>query len=149
MPLKIYFKEDENIPEEVRKKAIRDVDGAFVTLKTHFDENDCKIVEAMEMGKLNTDNATYVDRFGKTLDILDMSTGSMACMLLNSGHAVDMLECGYNAIETAITYCKNGTMLLSFNCLTYDLERECDVEFDGHLFKTQLALKEYIDYGKL
>ena len=109
------------------------------------------IVEYVDEGKL-IDTMYFTDRFGAKLHTNCLSTGSKAGLLVSSSDKViDLRECGINAIEAIVLYCRSGYAVLRApqRDLDGDWDTPVDVMIDGEYFKTLREVNIYFNDGMI
>lgn len=142
--LHIYFRDEDTFD---KSKLIEDVEDAFnyIRLGEHPEEND--IVKYIDQAEIN-DEVSIIDRFGYKLTKFNLSTGSKAALVVlnNPDKIVSLIECGINAVSAIITYCKNGSVVLTTdeNAIMFKRKPVIDVEIDGFRFDNFGDLNEYI-----
>lgn len=100
------------------------------------------------------DQNSFKDRFGYKLYTKCLSTGCKAALLVAEypNKIVNCIECGSNALEAIILYCKDGEILVYGSTLDnvhLANNREVDVELNGIHFTSSSKLDRYIDLGEL
>lgn len=98
---------------------VKNVEKEFSKLKLHDTDINKILIEKIEKGRYN-DYVSYIDRFGYKLHIDDLSTGCKAalCVANLPDKTIDLIECGNNARDVIIRYCKNGNIVIRDNGLT-------------------------------
>lgn len=116
---------------------IVDIDAAFSKLKLSVNDVTKNIIRAIDLGEM-IDATTFVDRFGVTLYLSELSTGCKAaiCVALLSDKIIDLQECGLNARDTVFNYCEDGKILLhDFGVTIIDAHvRKSPIAYAGKLF---------------
>lgn len=94
------------------------------------------------------------NRFGKQIPIYAISTGAKAALLLAfidnpDSYILDTKECGWNAIQAIILFCKNCNILTNYISKNeyHEFYRDIEicVKFDGQVFNSTYSLNEYVD----
>jgi hypothetical protein len=127
--LRIYDAEnDENISAKLKNEdVIHDVESFFVTsVKLVNDDVTCKLLNEIEQAKYLSDN-TFEDRYGRSVYTTELSTGCKAALCVHyfPNKVVDLLECGLNARDAILKYCKDGNVLyygMNITVDTFDAE---------------------------
>ena len=111
--LNVYL-DDKKVPSG--KKIIDDVEKEFRTCVLQISQEEQTLIEAIDGGHLDS-RATYIDRFGTQLSISELSTGCKAglCVLHYKESIVSLRECGYNAVESILRFCRVGSVLVPFD----------------------------------
>lgn len=147
--LKVIFS---NTLDEIKnmKNIVFDAEYEFMGLSLTGTDTDNSIINYIEQGKYY-DDTSFIDRFGVKCYYDCMSTGCKAALLVANrpDKVVNCIECGSNALEAIIKYCKDGTIV------TYDDDvfgeihigntDVIDVELDGKHFTSGGDLNEYIE----
>lgn len=89
-----------------------DVEKLFIKTKIKDTELNRTLIEKIERGRYN-DASTFIDRLGVKLYYDNLSTGCKAalCVANNPDKIVDTIECGHNARDAIIKYCREGKIL--------------------------------------
>lgn len=130
------------------EKIIEDVEKQFRTCVLQTSQEEQKLVKVIDKGRLNS-RATYVDRFGTRLPVSELSTGCKAalCVLHSGGSVVDLRECGCNAIESVLRFCKLGNVLVPFDTMGFLVsENNAPVEIfcNGYYFTNYSSFNFYV-----
>lgn len=146
--LKIYIQGIDKIPSD--KKIIVDTDFEFSQiLNVPLDSRLQKIIQIVDGAELRSDNK-IVDRFGETLPVSCISSGSKAAVviLMNPDCIVDLKECGSNARDAILTYLDTGSIIMEDPVLNakiaYRENKLIDVWNDGYWFGNLSKFSEYI-----
>lgn len=139
--LNLYLRED-GIPEV---DTIVDVERAFEEVVLTGSPEEHRMLEEIEHAKYK-DSHHFIDRFGNTLYISNLSTGCKAALVVihNPEKLVDLRECGWNARDAVFTL-QRGNVLVSDPSDTINSMRFCrevSVQIDGFVF-TDLARLDY------
>lgn len=144
-----------NTVDEIKNKEdiIFDVEYEFMGLSLTGTDIDNSIINYIEQGKYY-DDTSFIDRFGVKCYYDCMSTGCKAALLVANrpNKVVNCIECGSNALEAIILYCKDGEILVYADTLDnvhLANNREVDVELNGIHFTSSSKLDRYIDLGEL
>ncbi len=129
------------------KEIVIDVEKEFSKLKIKGTALDRLMIEKIEKGEYNDENS-FIDRFGYKLRYSDMSTGCKAalCVLNLPDKVIDLAECGYNARDLIIRFCKDGGILIEDNGLTVSTQygNDIDIKLDNYRFTSIDRLNRYI-----
>lgn len=146
--LKVYIRGVDNVPSD--KKIIVDTDFEFSQiLNVPLDSRLQKIIQVVDGAELRHNNK-IVDRFGETLPISCISSGSKAAVviLMNPEYIVDLKECGSNARDAILTYLNTGAVIMEDPVLSakiaYREDKLMDVWNDGYWFGTLSKFREYV-----
>lgn len=112
-------------PEQV----VHDVETEFSLLNLEVNNVTKRIVKDIEQGEL-LDDASFIDRMGFKLPILDLSTGCKALLLLQriKNKFINFSEVGYNARDYALKHFKAGRVILNTMNISADFGRECNID---------------------
>ena len=144
MALTILFNGEYNGP---RENVIDDVEQEFDAIKLTGTEVEASILLTIEKAKFNSEYS-IIDRFGYKLRKEDISNGCKAalCVLNNPNKIVDLKECGLNARDAIVNFCRDGAILINDNSITIrKLEENVSVSLDGYIFDDIDELNYYID----
>ena len=149
--LKIYL--DGILLEELEtmddNDIITDVELAFNAVKLCGSEVEAIILREIEQAQYK-DATHIIDRFGDKLSIDFISTGCKAALVVlnNPDKVVSLVECGYNARDIIINYCKDGAVIMPESAITIVKEVETiDIEMEGYKFTDIDEVNHYIqDY---
>jgi len=141
-------------PYQVPKDAsvILDVEAAFTNLKTLPTTLNKKLMQEIE-GAQYVSPLEFIDRFGRTLHIVYLSTGCKASIVVaqNSDKVVSIRECGINARDAIIRNITEGNIIFDFNGVTIDYpgfdDFAIDVELDGRHFTSLDDFNLYLTQG--
>ena len=146
--LKVYIQGVDKVPSD--KKIIVDTDFEFSQiLNVPSDPRLQKIIQAVDGAELKPNNK-IVDRFGETLPVSCISSGSKAAVviLMNPDCIVDLKECGSNARDAILTYLNTGAIIMGDPVLStkiaYKKNKIIDVWNDGYWFGTLSKFSEYV-----
>lgn len=143
--LRIFIDE---VPEDVKLEIVNNVEEQFAKITLHGTDLDRKLIEEIEQGKYsNTER--FIDRFGVALYYSEMSTGCKAalCVVNSPDKIIDLVECGTNARDEIIRYCKEGNILLHDMEITinnYNKPDDIDVCIDNYNITSIDRLNQYI-----
>lgn len=134
-------------------RAYGDVEFEFKGIEITGTNTDRNIIKYIEDGEYLSKTA-FIDRFGAKCYYDCMSTGCKAALLVANrpDKVVNCIECGSNALEAIILYCKDGEILVYGSTLDnvhLARNKEVDVELDGIHFTSSSKLDRYIDLGEL
>lgn len=132
------------VPAE--KEVITDVEAAFISVNFSASESNCRLVKEIDQGTL-LDRRHFTDRFGVRLYTDMLSTGGKTALLVNNTNkVVDIKECGWNARDAIITYCRDGAIVMEDPSVTICTvgKGPVEVSVDGKLFHDLDALNDYI-----
>lgn len=142
--LTLYFKDtDEKIPTDV----VCDAELAFGKQAIP------NIVEAKNLlmsidGASYSSNMTFIDRFGIRLNKSELSTGCKVALLVlcNPDRVYDIKECGNNARDAIVRYCRNGNIVLKENGADFRLPDDADIDVRvlNYRFRTGKRFKQYM-----
>lgn len=127
----------------------QNIDLLFNTVKINNIEVANKLINEIDGGTYKG-GQVYIDRFGTTLPLEDLSTGCKAALTVLSKPTleVDLTSSGVNARDAIIRHIRNGKILLPYTGITFQFDTEnpdkIDVEFNGYRFTDIARLKEYI-----
>lgn len=144
MALKILFKGEQN---ELNKEVIDDVERAFAAIRLKGTTEERNIIKYIDKAEYNGE-LSFIDRFGYKLYTSELSTGCKAalCVINYPDKIVDLRECGYNARDAVINFCKEGNILIEDNSITVrKLVDEISVNLDGYGFNDVNELNYYVD----
>jgi hypothetical protein len=91
----------------------------------------------------------FVDRFGVPVYISELSTGCKAalCVHYMPDKIIDLIECGTNARDAILKYCKNGSVIyygMDTTVSDYGYENiEVDIDLHGRRIN---RISEFNDY---
>lgn len=145
MSLHIYFEGvDELPPLEIKE----DVAAWFYYIILDGCDYDKHIIEGVESGKY-LDSHDFVDRFGRTLPIDFLSSGSKGALLVYHcpDSIVNGVEMGLNALRELITHCTSGNVLLpaqNFGCSVSVEDCTIDVMCKGRRYTSLHEFAEYL-----
>lgn len=136
------YLEDKHIP------IVLDVEKEFAKLKIVGTETDRILIRAIENGEY-VDDVSYIDRFGFKLPIDDLSTGCKAALCVENipNKVISLLECGNNARDTIIRYCKQGAIVIRDNGRTISTVDGVETQsvINGKRFDDIDQLNKYIN----
>lgn len=140
--LYLYFRGAE--PAEI--PIVTNVESAFLWAKFEATEENKALVRKIEQGTL-VDRATFIDRMGYRLYTECLSTGCKAALLVqNTDKLIDLRECGLNAINTILTTCKSGKVLMDPPSLEFEGEGiPVEIMLDGRVFHNIKQLNDYME----
>lgn len=133
-------------------EVIADAEAAFLRTKVENTELNAKLMSDIDQAQY-VNAAEFVDRFGRTLPISELSTGCKTALVIvcNSDKVVDLKECGHNARDAIIRNIRNGKVLFTFDDITIDYPGFCDFEIDvlidGEHYTSLDALNLYLTQG--
>lgn len=144
MSLTIYFDGVSQLPNLPVEK---DVEILFMTFKLSGCDYDRRILSAIEQSSYK-DELFFVDRFGSTLRVDCLSTGSKTALSLYHRRdvVVSGVELGMNVLTETVKYCSVGSLLLPARNYYIECELEdvaVDVMCGGRHFT---SLDEFSDY---
>ncbi|MBR3102490.1 MAG: hypothetical protein IKQ27_01145 [Lachnospiraceae bacterium] len=144
MMLKLRFRNEKDTYDE----SIVEHDIEKLFFATTIEKNDLtvRLLKQIENAEY-VSSSKYRDRFGIVLSISDLSTGTKAalCVQYHTDRIIDLVECGFNAIDAILENCKDGCVLDSEHTTAcYSAEGDISVELDGKEFTSIDALNEYI-----
>lgn len=101
-------------------RMIDDVEKEFRTCVLQISQKEQKLIKAIDGGHLDS-RATYIDRFGTQLSVRELSTGCKAalCVLHHRESIVSLRECGYNAVESILRFCREGSVFVPFDTMGF------------------------------
>lgn len=149
MSLRVIFTDREN-DFKSDERVIRDVVSEFYGIRIKGTAEERALIERIDQGKYY-DAFSYIDRFGIMRDIDDLSSGCKAgLVILNSDDAVDTIECGINARDIILETCNKGSMIITYDEITLDLDDDIniDVEVNGHSITSVGELSYYISENR-
>lgn len=127
---------------------IVDVEKEFAKLRLKGTDTDKILIKVIENGRY-IDDISYIDRFGFKLHIDDLSTGCKAalCVANLPNKVINLLECGNNARDAIIRYCKQGTIVIRDNGATISTinGKETNTMINGKEFNDIDRLNKYIN----
>ena len=128
---------------------INDVEEAFGRISLHGSNEEKTLLKVIEQADYY-DEMSFIDRFGNKRSTQDLSTGCKASLVVlnNPDIWVDTKECGLNATSAIIGTCKNGKIVINdFQCkfITYNVDKNINVEFDNKIFTDYDTFNDYID----
>lgn len=144
--LKLNFKNfrEPNIP-------FSDIDAIFNSVKVKDTPIVRQMIKEIEEGEYFNEYQ-FKDRFGTALSVDYLSTGCKAAIILALGYTekLDLTECGYNALDAILKYCREGEVVL---VRPYGIswtkgnisDDSCDIEFNGYRFTHLARLVYYIN----
>lgn len=147
--LSVFIK-DSN--EKLNGEVVTDVEKEFSKIRLTGKRIEKILIEKIEKGKYNDANS-YIDRFGYKLYYSDMSNGCKAalCVVNLPDKIIDLAECGNNARDIIISFCKTGNILIEDNGLTISAQynNDIDVKIDKYRFSDIDRLNKYISDERL
>lgn len=125
-----------------------DVENLFLRTRLKDTPVNRKLIEVIEKGTYK-DESSFVDRFGYKLWKSELSTGCKAalCVANHPDKIIDTAECGFNARDAIINYCKEGNILYYDDGLTVAKARDMehiDVVVNGEKCETVLEFNQYV-----
>lgn len=145
--LKLYDVEDFN---PVGFDVVRDVEDAFAPLRLVNDEVTKSLLREIEQAEYLSESKV-IDRFGMPLYISELSSGCKAalCVQYLPDKVIDLVECGLNARDAIISFCKQGSILFYSNCTNINGYGKEDLEIDvcikGKKFRRIEDLNDFIN----
>lgn len=143
--LHLYFKgQDYRVPTD--KSVVRNVEHTFLGMGFTATPENKKLVYAIDQGEL-LDRYVFIDRFGQHLYTDCLSTGCKAALLVqNTDKVIDLCECGLNAVNTILSVCKEGYVLMEAPGIPLEEgAAEVVLEADGKVFHSIAQLNEYLE----
>lgn len=144
--LKIFDADIDDISK--LNNVIHDVNEAFSNVKLENDEITEILLNEIELGKYYNEER-FVDRFGVPVYTSELSTGCKAalCVHYMPDKVIDLIECGTNARDAILKYCKDGnviyygmdTTVSDFGCENL----EVDIDLHGNNIK---RIGDFNDY---
>lgn len=128
---------------------IRDVEAEFFCTQIRDTPVTRRLLQDIE-GAQYLSAACFVDRFGLTLPISDLSTGCKAALVVaaNPDKLVDLIECGHNARDAIIRNVRDGKIIFYYNDIGIDYpgfdDYVIDVLYDGQRFTSLDAFNSYL-----
>lgn len=146
--LTILFKDEEKKIDQ-NLKIIRDVEEAFKKTKLTGTKKEKALIELIDEGKYEN-SFSFIDRFGFKLYISELSTGCKCALVVqnNPDAVVDIRECGFNARNAIISVCRQGTILIENDGVSYNLldgTHDIEVRVDNYVFSDIDRLNTYIN----
>lgn len=142
--LTLFFR-DEN--KDLQLDAISDIEMAFKKVRLTGTEDEINVMQMID-GATYNDSESFVDRFGYKLHLSELSTGCKAALVVihNPDKIVNIIECGFNARDVIISFCKNGAILLDDDGVTYQKYSDnIEVRVDDYVFTNVDRLNAYIN----
>ncbi|MBR5484908.1 MAG: DUF4869 domain-containing protein [Oscillospiraceae bacterium] len=145
--LNIRIKED--------TKMSTDVEAVFTRMKNGIEDTKLNRQLLKEIEKAEyCDSHSFIDRFGNKLNLMYLSTGCKAALLVAAfpDIEIDIDECGYNARDSIIRHIKNGNIIMSEPLmeLSFDeedpIDNDISVQVDGYVFTTMEELCKYFQW---
>lgn len=130
------------------KLIVENVEEAFFEFQVQDDETTRKLIEEIEKGKYYNEER-FIDRFGAQVYLTELSTGCKAALCVHylTDRIIDLKECGINARDAILFYCKEGNAIFYDSGLTInDFMREeskVDICINGKIFH---KISEFNDY---
>lgn len=130
------------------KDVIHDVNEAFSNIRLEDDDVTSKLLGEIELGKYFNEER-FVDRFGVPVYTSELSTGCKAalCVHYMPEKVIDLIECGTNARDAILKYCKEGNVIyygMDTTVSDFECENlEVDIELHGKNIK---HIREFNDY---
>ena len=147
--LKILFAKTLNEIKSMNN-IVFDAEYEFMGINLKGTDVTNKIIKYIEDGAYY-DETSFIDRFGVKCYYDCMSTGCKATLLVAEypDRVINCIECGSNALEAIIKYCKNGA-IITYDDDVFDNIRVgntdvIDVELDGKHFTSGRDLNDYIE----
>lgn len=143
--LNVYL-DSKRVPPD--RKVIEDTEKQFRTCVLQISQEEQKLVEFIDGGYFDS-RATYVDRFGTRLPISELSTGckTALCVLHYKVHIVNLRECGSNAVEGILRFCRTGSVLIPFDptgFLVSDDNAPVEIICNGYRFTNYSSFNFYV-----
>ncbi len=133
---------------EMPEDCIFDIEKEFDRIKLEVSADEKTLVKQIEGGNLISKDA-FIDSFGYKLHISELSTGCKASLtVLHSDHWLNIRECGNNARDAIIKYCRNGKIVMCYNGVTisdYGFSGNIDVCVNGQYFAAVSHLNQYLE----
>jgi hypothetical protein len=109
--LKIYDAEMDNIDK--LDNIVHDVEEGFNEVLLRDDEATRNLLKYIDQAEYY-DERRFVDRFGVCVYISELSTGCKAALCVHylQDKIIDLIECGRNARDGIIKYCKDGAIIV-------------------------------------
>lgn len=145
MSLNIYFRGVDELPQlEIKEDAV----AWFYYITLDGCAFDRQVIEGVEKGKY-LDSRNFVDRFGRTLPIDFLSTGTQCALLVyhDPNSIINGIEMGRNALSELVTHCTQGHVLLpaqNFGCSVSRFDSVIDVMCKGRHYTSLHKLIEYL-----
>lgn len=132
-----------------KSNCINDVEEQFEHIRITGTESERKAIELLEQGQY-LDEYSFIDRFGYKLPITNLSTGckTILCVLNTPDKWINTIACGLNAVSILISLCKDGKIIVNdfqVTFMTFGLNKDIDVEINGHRFYDYDELNDYIE----
>lgn len=139
------------LPEEKDElsNVVKNVDKVFYGMAVEDTELNRKLMKEID-GAEYLNQAEFIDRFGLKLSLDDISTGCKValCIAQNPDMIFDTIECGYNARDTIILNCRNGSMIFYDMGVTIrdkcEFDTPIDVNFGGKRFNTTGSFNSWL-----
>lgn len=135
--------------DDGERRIIRDAENSFLKGVTALNQDQNDIIQFIDQAHVDNDGK-LIDRFGYKIRMDDISTGCKAALLVEiyPNSIIDTLECGVNALEAILTFCKNGYVImppLENSLKLKNADAIISVEYNGNIFNTAKELNDFID----
>lgn len=137
------------LDKSLEKDVVCDVEKEFETFELCGSEDERLFINKIEKGQYNSeDNLSFIDRFGFKLHKNQMSTGCKAalCVLRNPDKIIDLSECGLNARDIILSFCKNGAVFIKDYGITFVdyTNSSVSIKLDNYAFTSISRLNYYV-----
>ena len=153
--LQVFLRRQGDTTEDVvpsGAEIIDDAEAAFTS--TDFDVTEAMqaLVRDIEGGTL-LDRFSFLDRFGYKLPTALLSTGCKTALLVCASDAVvDLKECGWNARDAILSFCREGSIVMDdpdVPVCAVEAGIHVKIECEGHMFYTVEDFSEYLEEGRV
>lgn len=137
------------LDKSLKEDVIYDVEREFETFALCGSVEEGIFISKIEKGKYNPeDNLSFIDRFGFKLHKKQMSTGCKAalCVLRNPNKIVDLSECGLNARDMILSFCRDGAVFIKNYGITFVdyANSSVNIKLDNYIFTSISRLNYYV-----
>ena len=152
--LQVFLRRHGDTTEDVvpsGAKVIDDAEAAFTSADFAVTEETQALVHEIEGGTL-LDRFSFLDRFGYKLPTTLLSTGcKTALVVCVSSAVVDLKECGWNARDAILSFCREGSVVMDDPDVPVCVVKDgihVEIECEGRMFHTVEDFSEYLDEGR-
>lgn len=149
--LQVFLRRQGDTTEDVVPtgvKIINDAEAAFTSVDFDVTQEMQTLVQEIEGGTL-LDRFSFLDRFGYKLPTALLSTGCKTALLVcASDSAVDLKECGWNARDAILSFCREGSVVMDdpdVPVCTAEAGAHVEIACEGRVFHTVEDFSEYLE----
>lgn len=153
--LQVFLRRQGDTTEDVVPQGatvIDDAEAAFTSVDFDVTQEIQTLVQEIEGGTL-LDRFSFLDCFGYKLPTTLLSTGCKTALLVcASDSVVDLKECGWNARDAILSFCREGSVVMDepdVPVCTVEAGVHAEIECESHVFHTAEDFSAYLEEGRV